>query len=247
MKKIIFISLFVLAFYSTAISQNNSSCPKVEFISPTSAITVGDVMEFKISLSNEIKDMNLEYKWTVSARQIFKGQGTTSIKVDTNTLTEWQKKEGQKIIGIVEIKGLPDNCAKNFSEFGILYPIIGCGSFPVEYEKISLKEEFERFDILFTELANNPSARGFVLMEISKKEEILDAKSHIQKIIRFIEWRGYDKSKLIFAIKKADTHRTEHIIVSKGVNLPECENCEIIKGSDINLKKPQKKAKRRKN
>lgn len=239
MKKLSYISLLIVIFFLTAFAQNNSSCPKVEFKSPISATVAGDVMVFEISLTNEIKDVNLEYNWTVSSGQILSGQGTSLIKVATT-----RELEEQNITAIVEIKGFPENCPSKFSESGFVVPITG-DYFPDEYGKISLKEEFTRFDELFTRLANVPNSRGFVLMEISENERFIDAKKHIQKIMQFgVGHRGYDKSWLIFAIKKSTLHRTEHILVLKDEDLPKCENCEIIKGSDINLKKPRKTVKR---
>lgn len=231
MKKFLYVWLVVLLFSITTFGQTNPLCPVVKFTMPKYFTQPGAEMAFSVFVGGESKNLKLEYNWSVSAGKIAEGQGTAAIKLSTT-----MEMQGSFVTAKVEIKGLPKNCPNKFSGGGLLASI---NYDPLDsYGKVSLREEIARFDNLYFSLAMDKTSRGFILMEISEKETFAAAKKRIRALLKFItERRIYSKDKITFAIKKSSEHRTTIIVVPKDIKLPECENCEIIKGADFKIAK----------
>lgn len=227
MKQVFSIIIFVFLFCVLAFAQNGSSrCPLVTIIAPDSVIYSGDTMSFSVLIQGEGKN-DLKYKWTVDKGTILEGQGTSAVHISTEGL------EDTAITATFEIEGLPNGCQNKFQEVGVVVTI-GCG-LPTtdEYGKLPFEDELARIDNLLMELQNNSGDQGFIWIKTNENETIADVRKHIQKLVEHIKFRKVSIDKFIFAIEKSDSRMTRLMRISKTQELPECEDCEIIKGSDL--------------
>lgn len=94
--------LVVLNSHERAYSQD---CPHA-YVSCPDTITGGSIA-FYANVS--LYDPNQSYKWTVSGGRIIRGQGTTSIIVDTAGLV------GQSMTATIEVIGFPTECGNKAS------------------------------------------------------------------------------------------------------------------------------------
>jgi hypothetical protein len=116
--KLIFLTLIAcLVLRLVALGQNeNSACPKISVVGPTSIIPSHalEPMFFTVSIEGKPENLKIEYAWIVSAGKILEGQGSKTIKVDVTGLVN------QNVEARVEIKGLPEKCANTASETGVV-------------------------------------------------------------------------------------------------------------------------------
>lgn len=122
MKKLLFTSIFVLAFCFVAFGQD-LSCPIINLTGPASLPEPNGIGNFLVVVSKDSKDplnlykgeKELEYFWTVKNGKIISGQGTVNINVQFNS--------DLSMIAAVEVKGLPENCFNTASAavFSILF------------------------------------------------------------------------------------------------------------------------------
>lgn len=82
-------------------------------------------------------------------------------------------------------------------------------------------------------MQQNPGYKGYVWITSAKNESIINLKKHIRKLVRHIKFRKISPSKIIFAIEKSEYRQTTIIIFPEGAELPKCEDCQIIIGSDL--------------
>lgn len=162
MKQIIFATILCLVFSFSVFAQNERSpCPTIEVVG--GGINPDETMSFSVKVGDEAKNLNLEYKWTVSQGKIIEGQGTPSVKIDTTGLSD------VNITANIEIKGLPENCAKTDSEIG---SVIICYREILfdQYGKLSANKIKERIQNLYNELGNNPNSQGYIINYGTDKE-----------------------------------------------------------------------------
>jgi hypothetical protein len=76
----------------------NISCPQ--------SVEEGQSVVFSVSISGGEPDMKPTYIWSITAGTIIKGQGTSSIEVDTTGLA------GKLVIATVEVGGLSPECQR---------------------------------------------------------------------------------------------------------------------------------------
>ena len=81
------------------------SCPSLSIVSSPKIIKEGKNAVFTAQVAGGSQN-SVTYKWTVSEGEIFKGQGTSKIKVKTNGLAE------KILTATVEVNG--DLCAECF-------------------------------------------------------------------------------------------------------------------------------------
>jgi PKD-like domain len=185
MKQIIFASILFLFFSFSGFAQNeNSLCPKIEVVGG-GVVNTGDSMTFTVNVSDETKNLILEYEWKVSSGTIANGQGTPSITVNTTGLS------GQNIEAAVKVKGLSANCANTASEKGEVHTT-GDPRQLDEFGKISTGGVKARIDALFIELGSNPKAQGYII-NYGTNKEIIFREKQIQKVITF---RKYDANRV---------------------------------------------------
>ena len=227
MKKTLSIAILTFLFCLSASGQTeNQPCPSIEIVSPAFVIQPGETMFFFASVSNEIKNNDFKYKWSLDKGTIVEGQGTSTIRIATEGLSD------TTITATFEIEGLPKNCKIRVSEMGVIAQALPIEPYD-DYGKISWSDELTRLDSFFISLQQNPGYIGFVWMQTDEKESIASAKKHIERILKHIKYRKVKKERFIFAIEKSNYRRTRLITASSRAKLPECEDCEIIKGKDF--------------
>lgn len=227
MKKIIFTIIPILLFsIFTSAQSENSKCPSIIVTAPGTVVQEGEIMFFSASVGNEEKNFNVKYKWTVDKGTIINGQGTTTIQVSTEGLSD------TTVTATFEIEGLPEVCAANDSDTGVIAPKLPDCSLD-EYGKLSLEDEMTRFDAYLADLSFNPQLEIFVQISTDKDESFTDVKKHIRKLVKYIKEREIAPNRVIFAITKSENRMTRIWRVPLGAEMPKCEDCEIFKGSDL--------------
>jgi hypothetical protein len=96
------------------------------------------------------------YNWIISAGNISKGQGTSTIEVATNGLGT------QTITATVEVGGYRRDCATTYSASAYVVPRPTSRKV-AEFGHISVEEKNSRIDTFSIELANEPGTQGYVI------------------------------------------------------------------------------------
>jgi hypothetical protein len=230
MNRMFFITFIITVFYPVLFAQTNVPCPNISVVGSSGIEEPFEPMPFKVLLSEEDKNLRLEYKWTVSRGVIIKGQGTSSIKVAPTRVSS------QTITAKVEIKGLPQNCTSEFSAESML----AIDLIRQQYEIKSYFEEKKELDNSIKILTQNKDLLANFYLDfknpISKQVNL-----RILRILNYFDLHKLAvKDRITFVIVKnvRDLNRIfyefkedEHII---------CTNCQIvkiIKATDFDLKK----------
>jgi hypothetical protein len=180
MKQIIFAAMLILGFVISVFAQaENAACVKTP--GTAGVVEAGTPMKFVVTFSGKTDNLTLGYEWKVSAGTITSGQGTCSIIVDTTGLAN-----GTNITAEVTVKGLPENCPNTASETRSIMskPI---GETLDRFGKLPDDEVKARMDALFRELANNPTAQGYII-NYGTEKEIATREKQIQKAIVFLKY-----------------------------------------------------------
>jgi len=162
-------------------------CPSLD-VSGGGQVPPGQPMSFTANVSGGTTG-DITYTWTVSAGSITSGQGTPSISVDTNGLSN-----GTNITATVEIggAGLCADCPRTSSETGGVIVTVVPPRLIDEFGKLPDDEVKARIDALYTALGNEPNAQGYII-NYGTDKEIAARERQIQKAIAF---RKYDPSRV---------------------------------------------------
>ncbi len=180
---ILFLNLFSLSLYA------QKDCPKINISGPSFITQSGEPMVFTANIENADEKYIKSYIWTVDNGTIIEGQGTSSIKVDTNGLS------GQTITATLTLS-LDDflkDCGNTASEVGVI----------TEMPKARLIERMQNpnceyrqmiMDVFFTELNNDPNAMGYIFTFGSPRRV-----AEVERKIRAnLKWRKFDSSRITF-------------------------------------------------
>jgi PKD-like domain len=134
-------------------------CPTTRVSCPD-MVNAGEPLTMTANVSGGDPNVTPTYNWTVSAGTISSGQGTSTITVDTTSLTE-----NSSVTATVELGGFDRECgygstvgscttsvmkkpeARKFDEYGALKPA----------------DENARLDNFATEMMNDPTAQAYVI------------------------------------------------------------------------------------
>jgi hypothetical protein len=231
MRNTLLLPITFALFLFPCFAQKNATCPQIKVISPDGKFMPGDEMPFSVSLGEEAKNLNLEYVWEISNGEIIKGQGTTAIIISTAGLA------GTPVVTTVEIKGLPQNCANKFSGRSFVNEKLPFPPPPVHECEIPESDEplDERLDKLAIQLLADKDSKAFIKILFKNKNE----RKNLNRIYDYLtKNRKIAEDRIEFGIyKKTYCSKIILFIVPKGAGLPECENCEIIKGVVFRAKK----------
>lgn len=229
MKKIIFTATLIFAFCFAAFAQaNKNSCPK---ISLTNTIPIWEVpVTFTAEIDKEIDKYNVEYQWKVEDGKIIEGQGTKILKV-----LYYEKYSEVNTPVRLEIKGLPENCENTFSTRFYMKIV---RSKPVkfwrtifldEYEKVTIGDEKARLDNFFITLQEDKTAEGFIRLQTNTRANLY---KRLKQIDEHLSFRGFNKTRISFAVVKNEKEETQFWAVPRRKKLPNCENCIIVKAEE---------------
>jgi hypothetical protein len=233
MKRIIIISLLIPIFYLLGFGQNDSLCPKIGVLGPSTTIEPFNPIPLKVALSDEAKNLKLEYKWTVNKGVIIEGQGTDSIKVAP------PKMSSILITATVQIKGLPENCQRIFSETAALFIHLAYQ----EYKPESFLEEEKKLEELIKILSSDNDLLAILYLEFENPtSEQIDIR--VLRILNYLtSHKASLKDRITFIAEKSEEDLNRIIYRYKEDEELTCSNCsivKIIKGSEIDLKKYKK-------
>jgi hypothetical protein len=221
-------NIFHTYFNSCVLSfgQNeNLTCPKIKINAPEGMINIDVPISFSVEQNSELQKYKAKYKWEIIGGKLLESQDTSRINTVSNI-------PGETVKVKVTIQGLPKNCLYTETEFVNILPQ-GDEIELVEYGKISLQEEFARLDNIMAILMETPKSQAFIILYRKGKQDVVQIKKHIQKLISHMKFRKFPKERITFALNKTDFHSTVVYIVRDGTKTPDCESCKIIKSSDF--------------
>ncbi|REJ78270.1 MAG: hypothetical protein DWQ47_02060 [Acidobacteria bacterium] len=163
-------------------------CPTLTVDGPPAAVEPGDTMTFTANVVGG-NQQNITYSWEVSQGSIQSGQGTPQIVVDTTGL------EDTNVRATVSITGDEGcNCDREASETGV---ISGTPDPRLvdEFGPIPNNDVKARLDIFITQLANDPTATGYIVNYGSARDV-----TRRERLIRdyMVNENGVDPSRLVF-------------------------------------------------
>ncbi len=185
MKQIFFLTILALFFSFSVFAQTEKSpCPTID-VAGGGVVKPGEQMNFTVNVGEEAKNLNLEYKWTVSKGTIIAGQESQTITVDTTGLPDIF------LTATVEIKGLPENCPNTFSE-QVEYLPRPSSLLLDEFGNFSTNKVKARIEAMYLKLENEPNSQGYII-NYGTDKEITNRERQIRKAIDFLK---YDSSRV---------------------------------------------------
>src|SRR6185312_5778834 len=153
---------FVLAsLVSTSLSAQTPSgtpeqvCPTLSVNAPDS-VNEGSSFFFTANVAGGDPSVTPTYNWVISAGSIVKGQGTSTIEVETNKLGT------QTITATVELGGFRRTCANTYSASAYVVPRPAAKKF-AEFGALSVQSTNDHLDNFAIELQNSPGAQGYII------------------------------------------------------------------------------------
>lgn len=204
------------------IGEKTPPCPTLRITVPVATLP-GEPLKFIAEIDGEFENSNVEYVWKTEGGKIIKGQGTKSIEAGFDKCETLIK-------ATVEIKGLPDACPNVISETGVIShnrgELIDERLVDV-YDKIKFEEEKIKIDNFFKQLEKHPGVEGVIQVPFDK-----NVVYYIKKLDKYLTRKNYDKSLISYVISYSGSLNTRLWLTRSPKDLPDCNNCEIIKAED---------------
>jgi len=192
----------------------NCACAAISVSGPGGVTGAGQTMTFTANVSGGSQDVPLTYNWTVSAGSIESGQGTPSIVVRVPA-----DMAGGNITATVDVGGqrVDCKCPTQASETAPVAPPV----LPVkvdEFGKLSNDDVKARVQNFYVQLANDPTAQGYII-NYGTPAEIAARRKQITNAITFLK---LDPSRVTF-VDGGDTgegQKTKFWVVPPGAKPP---------------------------
>jgi hypothetical protein len=191
------------------------ACPDLSISGPAGITAPGGTMVFTASASGGSQDTPITYNWTVSPGTIVSGQGTPSITVQAPS-----DESGGNVTATVEIGGVPPNCGCRTSASETApYQARETYTEVDTFGKLPNDEVKARVQNFYTQLANNPTAQGYII-NYGTPREITARRKQITDAIRFLK---LDPSRVTFVDggNKGTGVETHFFIVPPNVTPPQ--------------------------
>lgn len=165
-------------------------CPNIEIVCPTN-VGIDQSLTFTSRASGGTPSIAPVYNWTVSAGTIIEGQGTNTIKVNTNGLA------GQTVRASLSMPGYGSLLCSADCGVSIPIPKIVSRKFD-EFPDIQRNDEKARLDNLVIELQNDPSATAYVVVYPGRGGKRGDVQHHASRIVEYlVHSRGLDAHRVV--------------------------------------------------
>lgn len=191
------------------------SCPTISVNGPAGLTEPGGTMTFTANVSGGSQDQQITYNWTVSAGEITSGQGTPSITVRAPS-----DENGGNVTATLEIGGVQADCGcvTNASETAP-YAAIKKPTEVDTFGKLTNDEVKARVQNFYTQLANDPTAQGYII-NYGTPKEIAARRKQITNAITFLK---LDPSRVTFVDggDKGTGIETHFWMVPPGANPPQ--------------------------
>lgn len=154
-------ALFIASLVPLSLAAQTASgtpeqiCPTVSVNAPDS-INEGSSFFFTANVAGGDPNVTPTYNWVVSTGSVSKGQGTSTIEVETNGLGT------QTITATVEIGGYRRTCATTDSASAYVVKRPESKKFE-DFSPLAVKAGNARLDNFAIELQNNPGSQGYIL------------------------------------------------------------------------------------
>lgn len=170
-------------------------CPAIEINCPTT-IGIDQPLTFSARSSGGVPaNINPAYHWSVSAGTIIEGQGTNTIKVDTNGLA------GQTVKATLSMDGYTLECSADCA-VTIPLPRLISRRFD-EFPDISRNDEKARLDNFAIELQNDPTATAYVIVYPGRSGKRGDVQHHAGRVVEYlVHSRGLDERRIVTLVGK---------------------------------------------
>ena len=153
------------------VNSNPLPCPSVRASSPDSVKT-GEEIIFTANVSGGDSHVTPTYNWTVSAGTISSGQGTSSIRVDTTGISS-------TITATVDVGGYARNCSTSSSSTTSVLAKPEARKID-EYGLLKAEDEQPRLDNFIIELANDPTAKAYVITYGGRNSPLNEAQKRMK-------------------------------------------------------------------
>lgn len=163
-------------------------CPNV-YITCPDRVEINQPVTFTSSLSGGSGNVTPIYNWAVSAGRIIEGQGTGSIRVDTNGLA------GQTLTATLSMAGYPLDCSASCS---ISLPVpLKCKKFD-EFGELARNDEKARLDNYAIEMQNDPSSTAYVVIYPGRRARSAQAQNQRTRVVDYlVNSRGFNAGRII--------------------------------------------------
>ena len=172
-------------------------CPAIEISCPTE-VASGQPLTFTSRYSGGVPaNVTPVFNWTVSAGTIIAGQGTDTIKVDTNGLA------GQTVRASLSMGGYSNLECSADCAVSIPLPKPVNRKFD-EFPDISRNDEKARLDNFGIELQNDPTATAYVIVYPGRSSKRGEVQHHAGRIVDYlVNSRGLDRRRIVTLVGPA--------------------------------------------
>ncbi len=187
------------------------ACPNVSISCPD-RVQPGQPVTFSSTLRGSLGNVTPAYTWTLSDGRIIEGQGTSSITVDTAGL------EGQTLTATLSMGGYSLDCSATCS---VQFPApLSCRIFD-EFPALARNDEKARLDNFAIELQNDPSTRGYVIVNPGQHGRAGEVQTRSTRIIDYLVYsRRLDGGRIITVVGPARPDLMIHLWVCPQGSIP---------------------------
>ena len=173
-----------------ALSYSQKACPTISVSCP-SDFKDGEPLTFTARVDGGNPNVIPIYNWTVSAGKIIRGQGSSSITVDTVGIAD------HAFTGTVSVAGFNLACPATASCSLIIE--YGPSSIKVDsYDALPGKKEIARLHAFAVQLQNQPGAQGYLLVYGGRCERAGEAKKAAARAREYLIKRlGIDARRIV--------------------------------------------------
>lgn len=210
----IFALIAACTFSLFAQQTEDQSCPNVIIVGPAGIVELNQEGIFVARVAVKDEATTFEYVWSITGAEITAGQGT-------NSITFKRHAKYSSVTATVEIKGLPDGCPNNFSEF---LPD-GCPHVESrqvdEFSLSAQRIDKARLDYFITQLQNDPTAQGYIIEKFPPQTSKLVIDRKIKLIRDYLsKIRRQDISRFVLVIAENRENLTQFWLVPPGATPP---------------------------
>lgn len=167
------------------------TCPTISVSCPSDLVN-GEPLIFTATVNGGDPNVIPTFNWTVSAGKIIRGQGSSSITVDTVGFA------GQAFTGTVSIAGFDSACSSTAS-----CSLIGEHFSPESikfdsYRALPGMKEHTRLSAFAVQLKNAPGAQGYLLVYVGRRGLAGEAKKAAARSQEYlVKTRGIDARRIV--------------------------------------------------
>jgi len=224
--------LFVFTLASVVLAQadNPAACPTISVDGPAGLVKPDETARYTVQIDSKGLQLNPQYFWSLSAGQILKGQGTTSVDV-------LQTREA--LTATVEVKGLPDGCPNIASATEIIDPppqAVKLDEFTGPISQI----DKSRFENIAEAVRRNPNNQLVIFVGYKERAGFDERSSRREELTHYLNLHT-DEDQRITYVYVDGREIVQFWLVPPGAEEPVCDGCMNFSKScpTVSLSGPQ--------